>query len=750
MAQPGISQNRRSFLKASLLAGGGLMLSFSWMISCKPTGSKGLEIPDEWFELNGYIKIGSNGVVTLYSPNPEFGQNVKTSMPMILAEELDVDWNNVIVEQADFLPDRFKGQFTGGSQAIRRNWEPLRTAGATARQMLILAVAQQWNVPAPEITTEPGILLHKPSGKKATYGEMASAAAQIPVPEGVKLKEVADFKIIGTSKKNVDIGHIVTGKGLYGMDYKVPGMLMAMIVHPPALGMQFKSMDASKAKNMPGIKDVFTIDVLPTEFDRGIFDTVTFLKLAVVVGHSTWEVMQAKQALEIEWEPEPDRTFNLKGWDGKANPVTYPAGLADTETHRALMAEYSERPGKLLRRDGNPEMAFRSAAKVIERTYTAPFLAHNTMEPINCFAHVTDDKAELYGPTQSPEFMAITLGQRLGLPKENIHIRLARMGGGFGRRFYGHHLLEAALISQQVKAPVKLVYTREDDMTGGIYRPTYSMTYRAALDADNNLIGFHVKGGGIPETPIHENRFPAGAVDNYLAESWSIPSNITVGFFRAPSSNFNASAEQSFLDELAVEMGKDPIDFRLELLKRADTDPVGEKNDYDAERYAGVLKLVREKAQWGSGDSGKSRGVSAYFCHNSYVAQVLDIEMQGNTVPHVKKVVMAIDCGIVINKDAAVNMAEGATVDAIGNALYGEMPFKKGAPQKNNFTSYRMIRMNEAPKSIDVHFVENGIDPTGLGEPPFPPIFAAVANALYQATGKRFYHQPYINELNNG
>lgn len=750
MAQPGTTLNRRSFLKASLLAGGGMVLSFSWMISCKPSGRKGLEIPDEWFELNGYIKIGSNGVVTLYSPNPEFGQNVKTSMPMILAEELDVDWENVIVEQADFLPDRFKGQFTGGSQAIRRNWEPLRTAGATARQMLILAVAQQWDVPAQEITTESGTLLHKPSGKKATYGEMASAAAQIPVPEEVKLKEVADFKIIGTSKKNVDIKHIVTGKGLYGMDYKVEGMLIAMIVHPPAFGMQFKSMDASKAKNMPGIKDIFTIDVFPAEFERGIFDTAAFLKLAVVVGNSTWEVMQAKQALKIEWEPEADRTFNLQGWDGNARPVTYPAGLADTETHRAQMAEYGMRPGKVLRRDGNPESAFRSAAKVIERTYTAPFLAHNTMEPINCFADVTADKAEIYGPIQSPEFMVTTLGKRLGLPKEKIHIRLARMGGGFGRRFYGHHLVEAAVISQHVKAPIKLVYTREDDMTGGIYRPTYSMTYRAALDADNNLIGFHVKGGGIPETPIHENRFPAGAVDNYLAESWLIPSNITVGFFRAPSSNFNASAEQSFLDELAAEMGRDPIDFRLELLEKAKTNPVGENNDYDAERYAGVLKLVREKAGWGSGDSGKSRGVSAYFCHNSYVAQVLDIEMHGNNTPYVEKVVMAIDCGIVVNKDAAINMAEGATVDAIGNALYGELPFKNGIPQKNNFTTYRMIRMNEAPKAIDIHFVQNETNPTGLGEPPFPPIFAAVANALYQATGKRFYHQPYINELNNG
>ncbi|WP_312362372.1 molybdopterin cofactor-binding domain-containing protein [Sphingobacterium sp.] len=750
MAQQNTTLNRRSFLKASLLAGGGMVLSFSWMLGCKPSGRKGLEIPDEWFELNSYIKIGENGVVTLFSPNPEFGQNVKTSMPMIVAEELDVDWEKVIVEQADYLPNRFKGQFTGGSQAIRQNWTALRTAGATARQMLMLAAAQQWNVPVGEITTEPGMILHTTSRKKATYGEMASAAAKIPVPEKVNLKDVAEFKIIGTSKKNVDLKKVVTGKPLFAMDHKVDGMLYATIVHPPAFGLQFKSMDDSEARKMPGIKDIFAIEILPADFERGVFDTMAFLKLAVVVGNSTWEVMQAKKALKVEWEPEPDRTFNLKGWDGKVNPVTYPAGLADTESHLEQMAAYSKRPGQVRRRDGNPEEAFRTAAKVIERTYTAPFLAHNTMEPINCFAHVTADKAEIYGPTQSPELMTATLEKRLGIPKENIQIRLARMGGGFGRRFYGHHLVEAALISQHVKAPIKMVYTREDDMTGGIYRPTYSITYRAALDSDNRLVGFHVKGGGIPENPIHENRFPAGAVDNYLAESWQIPSNITVGFFRAPSSNFNAAAEQCFLDELAEEMGKDPIDFRLELLEKAKANPVGENNDYDADRYAGVLKLVREKAQWKNGDSGKNRGVSAYFCHNSYVAQIVDINMRENGTPHVEKVVMALDCGIVINKDAAINMAEGGTVDGIGNALYGELPFKEGAPQKSNFNTYRMIRMNEAPKSIETHFVQNDTDPTGLGEPPFPPVFAAVANALYKATGKRLYNQPYLNELKKG
>jgi len=743
------SINRRSFLSAALLAGGGMMLQFNWLAGCSPAERKALKMPDEWFEMNSYIKIGENGVITLFNPNPEFGQNVKTSLPMILAEELDVDWEQVIVEQADFYPERYGRQFTGGSQSIRQAWTPLRMAGATARQMLILAAAKQWQVSAAEITTDQGILLHKSSGKKAHYGEFASSAAKIPVPAEVKLKAVSDFKIVGTSKKNVELKNILSGKPLFGIDYKTEGMLIAMIVHPPAFGMRLKSMDDSIAKTMPGIKSIFTIDSLTEDIVQNFFDATSFTKFAVVVGNSTWEVLQAKKALKVTWEQEPERIFTMaSSWTPGAENIKakYPAGLESSEDHRATMKEASKKPGNILRRNGDPESAFKSAAKVLERTYTAPFLAHNTMEPVNCFAHVTADKAELYGPLQAPEFIMGTLSQRLGLPKEKIHIKLARMGGGFGRRAYGHHLIEAAVISKQIQAPVKLVYTREDEMTAGIYRPTYSATYRAALDANNKLIAFHVKAGGIPETPIHPDRFPAGAIENYLAEGWQIPSNITIGAFRAPRSNFMAAAEQSFLDELAVELGKDPIDFRLELLERAKTNPVGEKNDYDAERYAGVLELVREKSQWKETPAGVHRGVSAYFCHNSYVAEVVDVVMKNNA-PHVEKVVAAIDCGIVVNKDAAINMAEGAIVDGIGNALYGELSFKDGAPQKDNFTTYRMIRMNEAPKSIDIHFVQNEQAPTGMGEPPFPPVFAAVANALYKATGKRYYNQPFINEL---
>ncbi len=737
--------SRRSFIKVSALAGGGMMLSFSWLAGCKPTPEEALTLPKEWFELNSYIKIGENGMVTLMAPNPEFGSNVKTTLPMILADELDIDWKNVIVEQADFFPERFERQFTGGSQSVRQGWKILREAGAIARQMLVNAAAKTWNVSADDITTEAGILHHKSSGKRAGYGEVASQAATLPLPENIKLKEIKDFTIIGTSRKNVDGKSIVTGKPLFGIDHTQEGMLIAMIAHPP-FGMRVKSVDDSAARSMPGVRDVFTINTLADDYERNGFDTTTFTELAVVVGNTTWEVMNAKKALKIEWEKISDSNVVVNGRAGKQT-VRVPGGLESTEGHKNRMAEMAKKPADVLRKDGDPEGAFKRAAKVIERTYSAPYLAHNTMEPVNCFAHVTADKAEIYGPIQAPEFIVQTLAARLGLPKEKIHVKLARMGGGFGLRAYGHHMVEAAVISQKMNAPIKMVYTREDDMTYGIYRPTYTATYRAGLDENNNLIAFHVRGGGIPEHPVHANRFPAGAVDNYLAEGWQLESNITIGAFRAPRSNFIAGAEQSFLDEVAELAGRDPIEFRLELLERSKSKPVGpSSNDYDADRYAGVLKLVREKSKWNESQPNVHRGVSAYFCHNTYVAEVLDLEMQDNK-PIIQKVYAAVDCGIVVNPDSAKNMGEGGIVDGIGNALFGELTFVDGVPEKNNFDKYRLIRQKEAPKEIEVHFVQNEHDPTGLGEPLFPPVFAAVANALYKATGKRFYTQPFAKDL---
>ncbi len=722
--------NRRSFLKSSALAGGGMVLGFSWLASCKPTPEQVRNMPKEWFDINGFLKIGDNGLVTIMSPNPEIGQNVKTAMPMIIAEELDVDWNDVLVEQAPLNTDIFTRQLAGGSQSIRQGWQSLRMAGATAKNMLIAAAAEVWQVPADEITTSEGVLTHKGSDRSAGYGEMASAAASVKIPEEVALKDPKDFKIIGTDRKNVDGKDIVTGKPLFGLDLQEENMLTAMIVLPPSFGMKYESIENAEAvKAMSGIKDVFPIDVYPEGVQRQWSDGGGIPQLVAVVGESTWQCMQAKKELKVKWQA-----------DSKLESSAY--------HEEALNSLLNSPPAAPARKDGDVKRAFKNAAKEIERTYSAPFLAHNTMEPMNFFADITAEKAELKGPIQTPEFLEKTLASVLNMPVEKIDIMMTRMGGGFGRRLYGHFGVEAAVISQKMQAPIKLVYNREDDMTQGTYRPAYKVRYKAGLDENNKLIAWHVTGVGTNDDLVFENRFPAGAVDNYLAEKQRLESNVTTGAWRAPRSNFIAGAEQAFMDEVAELAGKDPIDFRLELFDRAIKDPVGdpEKNDYDPKRYAGVLKLVREKADFNA-ESNKSvaRGVAAYYCHNSYVAQVLDLEMEDD-MPRVKKVWCAVDCGIVVNPLSARNQIEGGIVDGIGHAMYSQMTFKDGKPEQQNFNRYQLIRHAQAPQEIETFFVDNGIDPTGLGEPSLPPISGALANAMYRATGQRNYHQPFATE----
>ena len=738
-------QSRRDFLRSSALAGGGLMLSFSWFSEAKAAEKiAALNLSEQWSELAAFIKITPDNVIKILCPNPEFGQNVMTSLPMMVAEELDCDWKNVVVEMGTHDNVKYGPQFTGGSNSIRMYWKPLRNAGAAARQMLIEAAAQTWGVPASEIKTKAGILSHS-SGKEAKYGEIAAKAATIAVPKDIKLKAPKDFTIVRNSKKNSEGLKIVTGKPLFGMDYRVNGMLIAMIQHPPAFGMRLKSFDATDARKMPGIKDVFSFKLYDDGFEQGGFDTRAFNEMIAVVGNSTWEVINARKKINAQWEAAGDVKETMMGRGGKTEKIV-PGRLETTAKQFEMMAEFDKRLAKELRKDGDPETAFKNATQIIERTYNAPFLAHNTMEPMNFFADVQDDKALVVGPLQAPGWMEPSLMKLLNLPADKIEIQMTRTGGGFGRRAYGSYVYEAARISQKLKAPVKLIYTREDDMTYGIYRPMYTATYRAALDANKNLIGFQVTGGGIPENPIHANRFPAGAVDNYLADGWEIPSNITIGAFRAPRSNFNAAAEQSFLDEVAEAMGKDPIAFRIDLLKKAKENPVGKNNDYDASRYIGVLELLKEKSGWGKPENaGKKRGVAAYFCHNSYAGHVVDMVMRDGQ-PYVEEVTSVVDCGVVVNPDAARNMVQGAVVDGIGQSFYGALTHKDGVPEQNNFHNYRMIRHNEAPKKIDVHFVENDIDPTGLGEPPFPPVFGAVANALFKTTGKHYYNQPFMSE----
>ena len=715
--------NRRSFLKISAAAGGGMLIGFSWLTGCTSKAkTEGVAIPKEWFDINGYIKIGDTGMVTIYSPNPEIGQNIKTSMPMIVAEELDVDWINVVVEQAPLNTGFYQNQFAGGSLSIRLSWDALRLAGATGRRMLLEAAAKEWGLKFSDLTATKGIIKEINGERIITYGEIASKAVGIEIPEEIELKEPANFQLIGTSVKNVDGKKIVTGQPLFGLDFSREGMKLAMIQHPPSFGMKLKDFNEDEIKKMPGVIDAFIIDT--TIEDPGWPDEKGFLQLIAIVGDSTWQLMKAKRAIKANWEIVSE--------------------LENSEMHLKKLEQAIESGiVEESRKDGNPEDAFKKAVKVIERTYSSPFLAHNTMEPMNFFANVTENSAELIGPTQNPKELEASVSKLLNLPIEDITVNMTRIGGGFGRRLYVHFGVEAAAISKKIGAPIKLIYTREDDMSQGTYKPAYLSKYKAGLDENNNLVAFSVKGAGLPEGSIFPNRFPAGTIDNYSAESINGVTNITTGAWRAPRSHFTAGAEQSFLDEVAELAGKDPIDFRLELFDRAIKNPVGEKHEYEAKRYAGVLKLVKEKSNWGKSKPGVYRGVAAYFCHATYVAEVFDMVIE-NGQPKVKKVWCAVDCGIVVNPDAAINMIQGGVIDGVGHAMYSQLTFDNGKANETNFDRYQLIRHSQVPEAIEVFFVESDIAPTGLGEPGLPPAVGALANALYKVTGKRYYKQPFI------
>jgi len=694
--------SRRNFLKIAATAGGGLILGFHW----SKTEASAIEVVGSLAEdvnFNSYLSISPQGIVTIFSPNPELGQNIKTSFPMVVAEELDADWTKVKVVQAALDTKKFERQVTGGSGAIPHSWERLRKAGATARYMLVEAAAKRWNVSASTLTTEGSFVVDKAGNRKLSYGELATEASSITVPKDVKLKEHKDFKLIGKAVRNVDNNDIVTGKPLFGLDVYREGMLHSMIQRP-AFGMKLKSVDSAAAKAMPGIVDV-----------------VTFKNNVAVVGKSTWQVSKARKALKIEYEAE--------------------GAIESTSDHDKLLKDLLVNGEATVRRkDGDVDAAFKSAAKVISREYQCPFLSHSPMEPMNFFAHVREDGAELIGPSQTPDRARMDVAKMLNMFPDNITMELTRLGGGFGRRLQTDYAVEAAEVSRLVKAPVKVTWTREDDICGGSYRPAVRYRFDAALDAQGNLVGYKLRGVGINAgNSTREDNFPSGAVDNLLIDSVEHKSPITTGPWRAPITNFLAFAEQSFLDEVAMAGKKDPVQFRLDLLDRAKTSPVGEIK-YDIDRMKGVIKLAAEKSGWGT-KKELAQGFSVYFSHRSYVAQVAEIEMKKGK-PSLKKIYAASDCGVVVNKSGALQQVTGGVVDGLGHAMYGQLTFKDGLPEQKNFNTYRLIKLKEVPE-VECHFVDNGIDPTGLGEPALPPTGGAVANAYFKATGKRLYNQPF-------
>ncbi|WP_138482171.1 xanthine dehydrogenase family protein molybdopterin-binding subunit [Dyadobacter bucti] len=700
--------SRRSFMKIAAAAGGGLFLGFNWSNSTAlPVVVDAKKIAAGSITFNSYLSIGTDNIITIVSPNPEIGQGIKTAFPMVVAEELDADWKQVKTVQGNLDTGIFERQVTGGSGAVPHSWERLRKAGATARHLLIEAAAAGWKVPVAECTTENGKVLHKGSGKSLSYGELAEAASKLTAPKEVKLKSEKDFKLIGQSVRNVDNNNIATGKPLFGLDVYREGMLFAVIQRPKAFGLKLKSVNAEAAKAMPGIVDVVT-------FDNSV----------AVVGKSTWQVKKAKDVLKIEYEKAAD--------------------LESSEDHNRIFKQLLDNGEATVRRkDGDVEAAFKNAAKVIKSEYQCPFLPHSPLEPMNFFAHVREDGVELVGPTQTPERARTEVAKLLGMAPEKVTVEITRQGGGFGRRLAADFVLEAANVSRLVKAPVKVIWTREDDMTGGIYRPAVRYRFEAALDKSGELIGYKLRGVGMNSgNSTREDNFPSGAVDNLLIDSVEHKSPITTGPWRAPITNFLAYAEQSFLDEVAEAAGKDPVEFRLALLEKAKKSPAGEIK-YDIDRMIAVIKLAAEKSNWGK-KKGVYQGFSVYFSHRSYVAQVGEVVITKGK-PSLKNIIAAVDCGIVINKSGSLQQVRGGVVDGLGHAMFGNMTFKEGAPDQNNFNGFRLIRMNEIPE-VDVHFVDNGISPTGLGEPALPPAGGAVANAFYKATKQRLRNQPFINE----
>ena len=722
--------SRRNFLKTSILASGGMLIGFNLLTACKPEAVMPIDIESLNFnDFNAFIKISNDGYITIFSPNPEIGQGVKTSMPMIIAEELDVEWSKVNVIQGVLDTKNFKRQIAGGSQSIRSSWDAFRQTGATAKQMLVNAAAIKWNVDASTCKASKGIITNT-NGDKVGYGEVVKEAALLEVPEDVKLKEIKDYTIIGQEIVNVDMDKIILGKPLFGLDYKAEGMVYASVLRPPIFGQKLESFDASEAKKINGVLDVITIGEKVRKYIQLGKKNWTF-KLSetdkvVVIAENTWAAIKGKKALSAIWLDDTK--------------------LESTEDHNNILTKILDtKKSNIRREDGNVEKAFSTADKVVEKTYHSPFLPHNCMEPMNFYADVTADKIHLVGPVQTPEYAAAVVADMLGYDANNVHLEMTRMGGGFGRRLYGDFVYEAAEISAVIKKPVKLISTREDDMTTGIYKPSVKYRIKAALK-DGKVTSYHLKEAAIGSNMYGSipNFFPAGCIPNYKVETGNYKSNITTGAWRAPYTNFLAFAEQSFFDELAIELNVDPIQLRIDLLQNVkETDD--KRIEYSGQRMEDTIKLVREKSNWGKTPEGVYQGFAAYYSHNTHVAEIAEIQLK-NGLPIIKKVTVAVDCGVVVNPSGARNQVEGGVLDGIGHAMYADFSFKNGKPEYENFDSYRLIRMNETPQ-VEVHFVKNNLSPTGLGEPGLPPAGGAVSNAINAALGKRMYKQPFVKEL---
>ena len=717
--------NRREFIQLGAIGGLGLVIGVR--VAADNISSDVL--------LHPLIRIGSDGGITLFAQNPELGQGVKTSLPMIIAEELEVDWKAVTVEQADW-DSALEQQFSGGSLSIRLNYDAMRLAGASAREMLVAAAAERWQTPASELMTVDGYVIEPTTGTRLSYAELADEAAALPVPEEPSLKADSEFSIIGQSLRDVDALDIVTGRQSYSLDLRLPDMLFAVVLrcpHPDGQPVSFDSRDAEDIEGVLGFRLLKNIDhggriILP--------NCPNFVSGVAVLAESTWAAMQGARRLTVKWElPE------------------------DGDDSSRLMEEFEqalEGESELVRNDGDVEAARRGAEITINAKYQLPFLAHVPMEPMNCTARVNGISAEIWAPTQNPQMLAEAVGAALDIETTDIKVHVMRSGGAFGRRFYADFAIDAALLSRDIGRPVKVVWTREDDVRYDYFRPASLHRVSAGIDADGDISFWHHRLVNHPReiylerdgsaAEIGNYEFPAAFVPNLRYDYTAVPARIALGQWRAVEHSANVFVVSSVIDELAHAAGRDPLAVWLALVGTEPFVQVREDFRFDASRLRRVLEKAALAANWGEPlPPGRGRGISATYNQGAWVAEIAEVTVAGRSLT-VDRIVAAVDCGLVINPAGAAKQVEGAIIEGISAALLGEITVSDGKVEQSNFHDYAICRMQHAP-TIDIEFVASNDAPRGLGEPPLPPVAPAISNAIYAACGQRIRELPLKNHF---